>query len=95
MSRDERSLAFQSHNMSRQLDGLPPVTQEDPAFGRFMDTMEPLDHEELLIAEAFQESKLTPEQREAFSKAKDAALMKRRRSGACKMFGDGSPPGSY
>ena len=75
MSRDDRSLAFQSYNMSRQLDGLPPVRQEDPAFERFMDTIEPLDEEELLMAETFQESKLNPEQREAFSKAKDAALM--------------------
>ena len=75
MSRDDRSLAFQSYNMSRQLDGLPPVRQEDPAFERFMETIEPLDDEELLVAETFQESKLNPEQREAFSKAKDAALM--------------------
>ena len=72
---DERNVAFQSYNMSRQLDGLPPVREDDPAFQRFMDATDPLTPDEALVAESFDERKLSPEDKKAFDKAKDAALM--------------------
>ena len=73
-NRDERSVALSSYNLSRQLDGLPPVQATDPVFHRYMDTLEPLDDDEMLLAEHFNEKKLTPEQRKEFDNAKDAAL---------------------
>ena len=75
MTRDERSIAFASYNSSRQLDGLPPVQQDDPSFQRFLDNMEPMADDELLMAETFKESKLTPDEKKQFDTAKDAALM--------------------
>ena len=75
MTRDERSIAFASYNSSRQLDGLPPVQQDDPSFQRFLDNMEPVADDELLMAETFKESKLTPDEKKQFDTAKDAALM--------------------
>ena len=75
MSRDERAIAFQSYNMSRQLDGLPAVKEGDPAFQRFLDATEPMDHDEELMAETFNERNLSYEDKKAFDAAKDAALM--------------------
>ena len=72
-ARDERALAFQSYNMARRLDGLPPVAQDDPAFQRFVEATEPIDEE--LIAETFNENKLNEKEKKEFSEAKDAALM--------------------
>ena len=75
LPRDDRSLAFQSYNLSRQLDGLPPVQENDPAFQRFMDVTGPMTEDEALMAESFNEKKLSAEDRKAFDAAKDAALM--------------------
>ena len=75
LPRDERTLAFRSYNLSRQLDGLPPVQENDPAFQRFMDVTEPMTEDEALMAESFNEKKLNAEERKAFDAAKDAALM--------------------
>ena len=75
MTRDDRALAFQSYNMSRQLDGLPTVQQDDPAFHRFLEATSPLEPDEELMAEAFSEKNLTAEEKKAFDEAKDAALM--------------------
>ena len=52
-SRDERSVALSSYNLSRQLDGLPPVQHTDPIFQRYMDALEPLDDDEMLMAKHF------------------------------------------
>ena len=71
--RDEPALAFQSYNMARKLDGLPPVQESNPAFQRYLDAVEPIDEE--LIAETFSESKLTNEEKAEFDPPKDAALM--------------------
>lgn len=75
MSRDDRAMAFQSYNMARQLDGLPPVKQDDPSFQRFLDVTEPMTPDEELMAEAFSEKHLNASEKKAFDEAKDAALM--------------------
>ena len=74
-NRDERAVALSSYNATQQLDGLPAVRGDDPAFQRYMDTQEPLDEDEMLMAESFNEKYLTPEEKKAFDEAKDAALM--------------------
>ena len=72
-ARDEPALAFQSYNMARKLDVLPPVEEDNTAFQRYLDVVEPVDEE--LIAETFSELKLTTEEKAEFDATKDAALM--------------------
>ena len=49
-----------------------------------MDTLELLDDDEMLMAEHFNENKLTPEQRKEFEEAKDSALKVWIENAACK-----------
>ena len=73
---DERHLAFQSYNRARQLDGMAPVAEEE--FNRRMAAMgnvtTAVPEDDELLAEAFSESRLTPEEKKQFDVAKDDAL---------------------
>ena len=70
---DERAKAFQSFNMARKLDGLPPETEE--VFLRRLQAQQTdAGVDEELVAEAFNEKKLNEEERQQFSIAKDQAL---------------------
>ena len=60
--RDERAMAFQSYNLARQLDGMKPVSEEDPRFLAHMKALEAEDEE--LLAESLNE----------FDNAQDKAL---------------------
>ena len=59
-----RAMAFRSCNMARQLDGLPPVKQNDHSFQCFLDMTEPLIQNEDPMAEAFSEQKLNASERQ-------------------------------
>ena len=74
-ARDEKAKAFQSYNLSRQLDGMPRVEPGDAAFEKHWEQMvQPMDEDEDLTAESFHESKLTDKERQEFSEATDKAL---------------------
>lgn len=72
--RDEKPQAFQSYNMARQLDGMGPVAQDDPAFQRHWQSSQQMDEDEELMADTFNEKKLSAEERKEFDLAEDKAL---------------------
>lgn len=72
--RDEKSQAFQSYNTARQLDGMGPVSQDDPAFQRHWQSSQQMDEDEELMADTFREKKLSAEERKEFDLAKIKAL---------------------
>ena len=73
--RDEKAIAFQSYNMSRQLDGMPKVEMNDPSFEKHWErVVQPMEEDEDLMAESFNEAKLTDKEKKEFSDAKDKAL---------------------
>ena len=69
--RDSVAAAFQSYNAARQLDGMPPVSENDPTFRRHIESLQ-MDEE--LLADSIVESRLSSEEKEKFSQAKDKAL---------------------
>eukprot|EP00913_Durusdinium_trenchii_P000385 g353.t1 len=70
--RDERAMAFQSYNLARQLDGMKPVSEDDPRFMAHMKALEAEDEE--LLAESLNEKHMSAEDRAAFDHAQDKAL---------------------
>ena len=79
--RDERHLAFEnlfeSYNQARKIDGLPPVSRENPQLLAQYEAMmeeELVSTEEGLLAATFSEKNLTPEQKAEFAEARNKAL---------------------
>ena len=72
--RDEKAQAFRSYNMARQLDGMGPVAEDDPGFQRMWQSSQPMEEDEELMADTFNEKKLSAEEKKEFDLAKDKAL---------------------
>ena len=72
--RDEQH-QLNSYNQARQLDGLQPVTPENPQFLQHYSNMIGADQpDDALATETFSEKYLSPEEKLQFDEAKDTAL---------------------